>query len=508
MMKRRDFIIGTTAGLAASRATAPLTADVKFSGDPFTLGVASGDVTQDSVVLWTRLAPDPLAADGGMGRESIPVRWELFRDERMRRPVRHGVEMAGPRLAHSVHVDLQGLEPGTEYRYRFSAGAHSSEAGRTKTLPALDSQAESIRFVTASCQNYAHGYFAAYDHIVADDPDFVLHLGDYIYETSYGVNVRRHETEDMPFTLDGYRRRHALYKTDKSLKRAHAWLPFFTTPDNHDAVIDTDPAGLARRAAAYQAWYEHMPVRGYGKPGDNRFHLRRTIHAGRLAQINLLDTRQFRDRQYLCSNNGPAYGFGNYRERCPVIFADERSMLGEAQERRLMESIVDNGTPWNVIASTSVFSPFHLDIDDKTLNFTGSWDGYPANRDRIVDAINRGAAGRAVILSGDMHSFWAIDGMQSAALSDRFPGVEFVVSSISANWPDEMDKPIADNLFRNPQIKFYEPDKRGYLLHDVSAQEWQATARAVHDVRDAQSGVSDLARFVVENGKSGFKRVL
>ena len=120
----------------------------------------------------------------------------------------------------------------------------------------------------------------------------------------------------------------------------------------------------------------------------------------------------------------------------------------------------------------------------------------------------RSANGRAVILmSGDMHSFWAIDGRQSAAVSDRFPGVEFVVSSISANWPDEMDKPITDNLFRNPQIKFYEPDKRGYLLHDVSAQEWQTTARAVHDVRDAQSGAFDLARFVVGNGNP-FKRVL
>ena len=508
MMNRRDFIINTALGLAAAQTSAPLVAEVSFSGNPFTLGVASGDATQHSVVLWTRLAPQPLAADGGIRQGAIPVHWELFEEEGMRVPVRQGEELAVPQLAHSVHVDVQGLEPGREYWYRFSAGAHSSEAGRTKTLPALDSQAESIRFVTASCQNYAHGYFAAYDHIIADDPDFVMHLGDYIYETSYGVNVRRHETEDMPFTLDGYRRRHALYKTDESLKRAHAMLPFFTTLDNHDAVIDTDPAGLARRAAAYQAWYEHMPVRGYGKPGDNRFQLRRTIHAGRLAQINLLDTRQFRDRQYLCKNNEPAYGFGNYRERCPVIFAEERSMLGEVQERRLVESIVNNRTPWNVIASSSVFSPFHLDIDDKTLNFTGSWDGYPANRGRIAAAINRSATGRAVILSGDMHSFWAIDGMQSAALSDRFPGVEFVVSSISANWPGEMDKPITDNLVRNPQIKFYEPDKRGYLLHDISAQEWQTTARAVHDVRDAQSGVFDLARFVVENGKPGFKRVL
>ena len=507
-MKRRDFIFKTALGLTAARITAPLVAEAKLTRNPFTLGIASGDVTQDSVVLWTRLAPEPLAADGGLGQDSIPVRWELFEDEGMRQPVMRGEEPAVPRFAHSVHVDIQGLQPGREYWYRFSAGTHTSETGRTRTLPVRDGQTEAIRFVTASCQNYTHGYFVAYDHVVADEPDFVIHLGDYIYETSYGVTFRSHETEDMPLTLDGYRRRHALYKTDKSLQRAHARLPFFFTLDNHDAVIDADPAGSALRAAAYQAWYEHMPVRGYGNPGDDRFELLRTIHAGDLIQVNLLDTRQFRDSQYLCSNNDPAYGFGNYRERCSEIFVEQRSMLGEAQERRLTDSITNNRSAWNVIASTSVFSPFHLGIDGKTLNFTGSWDGYPANRDRVVSAIRRSNTGQAVILSGDMHSFWAIDGSQSGVAADRFPGVEFVVSSISANWPDQMDQPIADNLERNPQIRFYEPDKRGYLLHEVTAKEWQATARAVDNVRDAQSGVFDAARFVVDSGKPGFRRVL
>ena len=507
-MKRREFIISTAMGLTAVQIPAPLVAEVKFARNPFTVGVASGDVTQDSVVLWTRLAPEPLSADGGMGQDVIPVHWELFQDENMQLPIREGEEPAVPQLAHSVHVDIRGLEPGREYWYRFSAGTYTSEAGRTRTLSAAGSHPASVRFVTASCQNYTHGSFVAYDHIIADDPDFVIHLGDYIYETSYGETFRRHETEDMPFTLDGYRRRHALYKTDESLKQAHARLPFFTTLDNHDAVIDIDPAGMARRAAAYQAWYEHMPVRGYSRPGENRFELPRNIHAGDLVKVNLLDTRQFRDSQYLCSNNDPVYGFGNYRERCPEIFVEERSMLGEAQERRLLESIANNRSAWNVIASTSVFSPFQLSIDNKIFNFAGSWDGYPANRDRVVDAIKRSNAGQAVILSGDMHSFWAIDGMQSTAIAERFPGVEFVVSSISANWPHQMDKPIADNLVRNPQIQLYEPDKRGYLLHEVSAKEWQATARAVDNVRDAQSGVFDLARFVVEYGKPGLRRVL
>ena len=264
---------------------------------------------------------------------------------------------------------------------------------------------------------------------------------------------------------------------------------------------------MAIRAAAYQAWYEHMPVRGYGNPGDDRFELQRTVHGGDLIQVNLLDTRQFRARQLPCPSDRSPHGFGNYLVRCPEMFAEERTMLGEEQENWLADNIQANSAPWNVIASSSVFSPFHLDIDGETYNFAGSWDGYPANRNRVVDAINRAETGQVVVLSGDMHSFWAIDGMQSTASADRFPGVEFVASSISANWPDQMDKPITDNLVKNPQIRFYEPDKRGYLLHEVTAKEWQTTARAVHDVRDAQSGVFDLARFVVENGKPGFRRV-
>ena len=507
-MKRREFLAATALGLTVTRDAATRVAEVNFPGNPFTLGIASGDATQDSAVLWTRLAPEPLAADGGLGEDVIPVRWELFQDQRMERLVGQGEELAVPELAHSVHVDLQGLSPDTDYWYRFSAGAYTSASGRTRTLPARDSETETLRFVTVACQNYTHGYFIAYEHIVADAPDFVVHLGDYIYETSYGVTFRRHEVEDMPLTLDGFRRRHALYKTDENLQRAHAGVPFFSTLDNHDAVVDADPSRTAIKAAAYQAWYEHMPVRGYRHPGTARFDLLRTIQAGDLMQINLLDTRQFRARQMLCPGNEPAYGFGNYRVRCPDVFAEERSMLGREQESRVRADILANRTPWTVIASSGVFSPFNLQMEGKIFNFTGSWDGYPANRNRVVDAIERSNTGQAVILSGDMHSFWAIDGRHSVGASDRLPCVEFVTSSISANWPEQMDKPITDNLDRNPQIRFYEPDKRGYLLHEVSAKEWRTTARAVDNVRDAQSGAFDLARFVVEYGNPGLKRVL
>ena len=171
-MNRREFIIGTAFSLTTAQVPRPLVAATKFSRNPFTLGVASGDVTEDSVVLWTRLAPEPLAADGGIKDGAIPVHWELFQDEAMQTAIRQGEELAIPQLAHSVHVDVQNLDPGREYWYRFSAGSQTSEPGRTKTLPAVTSQADPIRFVTASCQNYTHGYFIAYDHIIADESRF------------------------------------------------------------------------------------------------------------------------------------------------------------------------------------------------------------------------------------------------------------------------------------------------------------------------------------------------
>ena len=501
-MKRRGFITGAVAGLAANPVSTRAVASVKFSRNPFTLGLASGDVTQDSVVLWTRLAPEPAVANGGMGTDAIPVRWEVFADEALQRRVGKGEELAVPELAHSVHVDLQGLEPDTVYWYRFAAGGHTSEPGRTRTLPASGSQPASARFATVSCQNYTHGYFTAYDHIIADGPDFLVHLGDYIYETSYGETFRRHETEEMALTLAGYRRRHAHYKTDESLKRAHARLPFFTIPDNHDAVTDNDPARFEQRAAAYQAWYEHMPVRGYRR---DRFRLSRTINVGNLLLLSLLDTRQFRDRQQpRPADNMPSFGFGNYRVRCPEIFAEERTMLGREQERRLTESIRHNNTVWNVIASSCVFLPFHLHREGRVFNYLGSWDGYPANRDRIAATLNQAGVANTVILSGDMHSFWALDGARS---EPAISAVEFVTSSVSANWPEQMSRPISDSLKYNPQLKFYRPNQRGYLLHEVSTQEWQVTARAVYDVRDAQSKAFNLARFVVENGKAGFRQV-
>jgi len=503
-MDRRSFLHKTLLGLSAAPLVAPLAADVEFLTDPFTLGIASGDVTDSSAILWTRLAPTPLEANGGMAPISVPVQWQLSLDASMSQVIQRGEAIASPTLAHSVHVDVQELEPNREYWYQFTAATQASPIGRTKTLPDMGGHPGSVRFITASCQNYSNGYFIAYEHMVRDQPDFIVHLGDYIYDTSFDETFRMHETERMPVSLADYRRRHALYKTDKHLRHAHSQIPFFTTIDNHDAIEDMDPEQFARRVAAYQAWYEHMPVRGYSSVDKNRFDLCRKISLGNLMQISLLDSRQFRDKQNISSNSFPDFAFGIYRERSNDVFDKARSMLGMKQEKWLTNNLLQNQSTWNVIASPSPFLSFRMDKDGKDLRYVGAWDNYPANRSRVADAISNSKTGHPIIVSGDVHSFWASDGRLATDVSERIPVVEFITSSISANWPAALSDPITANLAHNPQVKFYKPEKRGYLLHEVNESEWKATARAIDNVRDEQSPVSSLASFVVTKGESGF----
>lgn len=508
-MKRRNFLKSSLIGITATQIPTPLYADTTLPENPFNLGIASGDMTDSSVVLWTRLVLDLLADDGGLPPAAVRVSWKLSLSADMKNIIRQGDELAIPQLAHSVHVDLQGLDPDQKYWYQFSVPGYESELGATKTLAARNSSPESIRFVTVSCQNYTQGYFVAYDHIVAEKPDFVLHLGDYIYDTSFGHNFRKHDTDTAGLhTLADFRRRHALYKTDKHLKKAHAELPFLATIDNHDATTDGDPATIAQRAAAYQAWFEHMPTRGFSGPGSSQFQLHRKIELGKLMKISLLDTRQFRDKEDICQENkDSSYGFGNYREPCEASFEKDRSMLGKDQEQWLESTITNSQSSWHAIASTGPFTPYRFYKEDKTLSYIGSWDGYPANRKRVIDAMKM-TDSHTVILSGDVHSFWASDGMQLEDIAERFPAVEFVTSSITADWPQPLAKPVTDNLASNPQVKLYDPKHRGYLLHEVTALKWRTTARAIKNVRDDQSEVFDLAQFDVNIGEPGFNRSL
>ena len=504
MIRRRDFIAQSLA-LGLSLLPARLLA-VKHSveGDAFSLGIASGDATSRSVILWTRIAPEPMASDGGVGNVVVPVQWELAEDPAMKRVVQRGEQTAVPALAHSVHIDVSNLQPATEYWYRFYIEGQASETGKTRTLPAGD--VESARFATASCQNYSHGYFVAYDHLVRDNPDFLIHLGDYIYETSFGETFRQHEMEAAPQTLLEFRRRHAHYKSDSALREAHKSLPFYVIVDNHDAIEDNDPSLYPVRAAAYRAWYEHMPVRGFHLEAPNQMEIHRHLELGSLMQIVALDTRQYRADKYICGDNvQPSFGFGNYQRRCEDMFSEDRSMLGQVQEEWAYRTLQSNQSAWNVLASSGPVMPFRYSTPDGGFYYLGAWDGYPENRKRLVNALESAPVGHPVILSGDVHSFWAVDGERITSPDTKISAPELTTSSISANWPDVLSDPITANLASNPQVAYYNGATRGYLVHEVNKAEWKTHYRGVNDVTNINADITNLKVFRIENGTQGLQ---
>jgi alkaline phosphatase D len=257
---RRDVLVGATStGLACS--FTPCTA-ISAAESPFSLGVASGDPWPDGIVIWTRLVRDALAPDGGMGASPIEITWEVARDERMGDIVRSGVTLAMPELAHSSHVEVRGLDPARWYWYRFRAGRAESPTGRTRTAPAPNTALSHLRFAAA-----AYGHWAAYRRMVEEEIDFVLHLGDYIYEApSSNRAAVKQQVREVPFgiprTLSDYRRMHALYKSDPAIQAAHAAFPWIAIWDDHEVENDyaagRSPERMAlatflqRRAAAYQ----------------------------------------------------------------------------------------------------------------------------------------------------------------------------------------------------------------------------------------------------------------
>lgn len=484
----------------------------RFETTPFSLGVASGDPTQTSVVLWTRLAPIPLRADGGMPLRKIPVRWQLAVDEAVGKVVREGTVLAVPELGHSVHVELDALEPGREYWYRFLVGDEESPIGRTKTLPWIraDRPLKPVRFATASCQHYEQGFFIAYEQMIEDEVDFLIHLGDYIYDVSWGHDFRRHERSEPPVTLDQFRLRHALYKTDPWLQAAHAHLPFFVLPDNHDSLEYNDASRFDVRAAAYQAWYEHLPVRVSPRLGSAAMPIYGSFDLGNLVRVYLLDTRQFRDNQDVCRELAdPDFGFGIYRPKCKVVGDPTRSMLGREQEKWLDRRLSDSEARWNVIASTVPFAPFNMSRDGRDHVYAGSWDFYPANRERVISAIRSHTVNNPIILSGDTHCSCAADVKEDPEDStSESIAAEFVTTSISSAWPAPLAQPMSENLHNNPHYHLYDPTKRGYFLHEVGREEWKTSVRVVDSVRSKNATVSTLAAFIVENGKRGAQSTL
>ncbi|MBI5089264.1 MAG: alkaline phosphatase D family protein, partial [Actinobacteria bacterium] len=411
---------------AAPGTTAPA---IVLPDDPFTLGVASGDPTDRTVVLWTRLAPQPLTPGGGMPPDDIAVDWEIAVDPAFTDVRWHGSVTANATHAHSVHVRAE-IDAGGPYHYRFHAGGHTSASGRTRTAPAAGDEPESVRFASASCQNYQDGYYTAHADIAAQEVDFVVFLGDYIYEgaaADIGVNdvVRTHGTAACT-TLDDYRARYALYKADTDLQSAHHAAPWFVTWDDHEVANNyagsegDDPTFLQRRRAAYQAWWEHQPVDLPPPPDDPAadYPIYRSMRWGSLVSMAILDGRQYRSEQ-ACGG-----GTLNLDPACPEAFDETRSMIGDPQEAWLFAEL--GTTPpstWHVIAQQTVFGD--VTLGEAVLNYD-QWDGYPVQRNRIVDRLAGDSIGNVVVLTGDIHVA-ATGVIRSGGRGTGTPvGVEFV----------------------------------------------------------------------------------
>ncbi|WP_306519214.1 alkaline phosphatase [Gemmatimonas sp.] len=512
-MDRRLFV-SDLARYAALCAVVPnawrVTSRPHFADDPFSLGVASGDPTATGGVLWTRLAPRPFEPDGGMDGLRVTVDWEVADDDGFTKVVQKGRATAAPELAFSLHIDVKGLQPDRWYFYRFRTGDAVSQVGRFRTAPA-DGALTPLSFAFASCQHWEQGLFTAYEHMAREPLDLVAHLGDYIYE--YAGNsraLRMHHGLEVR-TVDDYRRRYAQYKSDPALQAAHRLCPWVVTWDDHE--VDNNYAGLngengmesieqmrTRRAAAYQAWWEHQPVRVPRVQSWADLSITRSISWGALARFWVLDTRQFRDDQ--------ACGDGT-QPRCDEARDPRRGLLGAPQEKWLVDGLGASRSHWQVLANQVMMGPYDAAAGDEVRTSMDQWSGYPVARDRLLTEIAKRAANRTVVLTGDIHSNWVNELRSDFSRPDRpVVAAEFVGTSI-ASGGNGGDVPAArlDGMKReNPHLRWYE-NRRGYVTCKVDDKAWHTDYRSVPFVDKPGAPVVTASRWRVEHGRPGITTV-
>jgi alkaline phosphatase D len=509
--QRRLFLLnaalaaGSVAGLAKARANGAY---------PFSLGVASGSPLPDSVILWTRILADPLNA-ASTAPVAVSVRWEVAEDEGFRRIAAKGTASALPALAHSVHVDVTGLAPGRWYWYRFMLGDAVSPVGRTRTAPAPDAMPAMLKLAVASCQHWEFGSYGAHRQIAAAAPDLVAFLGDYIYE--WGPYRLQHPSKavrtDESFTLAEYRARYAQYKSDPDLQAAHQAAPWIVTWDDHevenDYANDRDlrqaPDFLARRGAAYQAFYEHMPLRLPPQRDYAKFRIFQRYDWGRLARFHVLDDRQHRAR-HACE---PATSVR--RRDCAELRDPGRTMLGAEQEAWLTAGLGSSGSRWNIIAQQTLMAQStqtKIIAPDDGRFWMDGWDGYPMARQRLFDTLAKSRAANPLVLSGDVHTFYAAelrsDFYRPVSAANPILATEFCGTSVTSS-----SRPQARTLEyidMNPHIKYGRSDKRGFMLMEVTPAKTTTNFVALDDVRDARSGIATVASFVVNAGQPGLNR--
>lgn len=509
---RREFLIGGAA-LASSALLYPTAAWAKsdalnFADDPFSLGVASGEPWADSVVLWTRLVPKPLEG-GGMPAKNVPVKWEIASDEQMQKIVAKGTAIATPEFGHSVHVEVAGLKPARWYWYRFTVDAGSSPIGRTRTAPAMGAKSDRMNFAFVSCQHYEYGYYTAYKHLAAEDLDLVAHLGDYIYEGNpTNDRVRRHNSAEI-ITVDDYRNRYALYKSDPLLKQVHANFPWAVVWDDHE--VDNNYAGLVpedtqskedfakRRAAAYQVYYEHMPLRRSVLKAGHKVEIYRRLNFGSLANFFMLDTRQYRSDQPCGDGTKPA---------CPESVDPKQTIMGRAQERWLQNGLRRSTGRWNVIAQQVMVAAVDSAPGKEQWFSMDKWNGYHVERQRFLEFLRDAKPSNPVVITGDIHTNWVSD-LKPEFYKEDSPVVatEFVGTSVTTSGDGADVRPnTATMLAENPHIKFFNA-QRGYVRCSLTPERWQTDYKVVAAVSKPDEPVSTRASFVVENGTPGAKRV-
>ncbi len=511
---RRQILSGLSALslTACATASSPAITSLGSSSEKglnylFPLGVASGDPVSDGFVLWTRLAPMPMAEDGGLSAP-VNVTWQVAEDENFARVIKAGQSVANKQWAHSVHVEVQGLQPLRQYYYRFIANGQNSPTGRAKTAPMFGAPVDKLRFGIASCQHYEQGFFNAYNDMVAQDPDLIIHLGDYIYESSWGPQVRRQATTEA-ISLTDYRRLHAQYKTDPALQAAHAHAPWIFIWDDHEVVNDYADLNdenympleqmRARRAAAYKAYYEHMPVRLRSRPHGENMRLHDYFYYGNLMTMALTDGRQYRDDQ-ACQT--PEDG-GAQMVNCPDLNDPSRSMFGKAQERWLMPSFLRSGATWEVLAQPTLFSRlYQKDRDGNPASWSDGWDGYKPTRDMIIQAAEQRRPKNFISIGGDMHSWWQADLKTDYSNPDsQTVGTEFVTTSVTAH--SYAYNRFTQMLPDNPHIHFFDDRKRGYSLVNVTPENWTFEMKEMTSVYDPKARAQTRKKYVVESGTQG-----
>ncbi|MBB1116867.1 alkaline phosphatase D family protein [Stenotrophomonas sp. W1S232] len=518
-LNRRKPLLGASAMAIFAGLGAPgrLLANPRFTSNPFTLGVASGDPWPDGFVLWTRLAPEPLAEHAGMPMLSVPVRWEVADDPQFRRIVQSGQALARPELGHSVHVEVAGLQPQRPYWYRFHVGSEATSAvGRVRTAPSAGARVDRLRIGVAGCQHYEAGYYTAYAHLSQEpELDAIFHYGDYIYEGAgrpVGPGVVRSHAGGEIYSLDDYRRRYAQYKSDADLQAAHAAAAFLPSWDDHEvdnnwvAAMDQDGVPgevfLLRRQAAMQAWYENMPVRRAQFPRADGLQMHRRVDFGDLLRVHVLDTRQYRSRQPcdpgLLERGRPC--------RTPESNGAQE-VLGQAQEHWLSEGL-RHPARWNLLAQQVMLMPFQYPDNRSAGPLNGdSWSGYPQARQRLIDTLAAHGQGNVVVATGDVHKHHA--GVLPSRPEDLLStpvATEFVTTSISSNGDgDDIPAGWEGVLAANPHAPLLN-NRRGYQVFEIGKDHWQTEVVGVDRVSVPGGKRLRIARLVTEHGRPGVQR--